>query len=162
MNDKMNEILAHVAVETFEGLAFMFGFPEDEDAGRSGEAMVVTRVHFRGPFSGRLIMAVSEQVARELTENMLGIEDGEEISSDDQLDALRETINVICGNLLPAIGGKEAVFDIDAPEAISDTKMVETDLRGDPTATSKLSIEDEPCHLFLFLDGDISETLSRL
>ena len=162
MNDKINKILAHVAVETFEGLAFMFGFPEDEDTGGSGDAMVVTQVSFRGPFSGRLVMAVSVQVAQELTENMLGIDDGEEISSDDQADALKETINVICGNLLPAIGGKEAVFDIDAPEAISDAKMAEKDLSGDPTAAAKLSIEDEPCHLFLFLDGDISETLNLL
>ncbi len=162
MNDKINEILTRVAVETFEGLAFMFGFPDDEEIGGSGDPMVVTQVCFRGPFSGRLAMAVSGQVAQELTENMLGIDDGEEITSDDQVDALRETINVICGNLLPAIGGKEAVFDIDAPEAVTDDEIAEKDLSGEPTAAAKLSIEDEPCHLFLFLDGDISETLNLL
>ena len=155
MNDKINEVLANVAVETFEGLAFMFGFPEDEENGGSDDAMVVTRVCFRGPFSGRLVMAVSRQVVQELTANMLGIDDGEEVASDDQADALRETINVICGNLLPAIGGKEAVFDIEMPGVITDDRAAEKDLNEDPTAAAKLSIEDEPCHLFLFLDGRI-------
>ena len=32
------------------------------------------------------------------------------------LDALGEIGNVICGNVLPALGGKEAVFDLSAPE----------------------------------------------
>ena len=66
-------------------------------------------------------MAVTQQTAQELTENMLGLDEGEaEISSDDQADALKETINVICGNLLPAIAGKDAVFDIQPPEILAD------------------------------------------
>jgi chemotaxis protein CheX len=163
MNDKISKILAGIASETFEGLAFMFGFPEEEETADSGESMVVTRVGFQGPFSGRMIMAVTRQTVQELTENMLGLDDGEaEISPDDQADALKETINVICGNLLPAIAGKDAVFDIQPPEILEDASSFEKTPHGEFMSVAKLSIDDEPCHLSLYIDGQNPEAFMKL
>jgi len=163
MNEKINKILEGIATETFEGLAFMFGFPEDDENAGSGETMIVSRVGFHGAFSGRLVMAVTRQTVQELTANMLGLDDGEgEISPDDQADALKETINVICGNLLPAIGGKDAVFDIHTPKILLDASSLETISEGKLVSIAKLSIDDEPCQLLLFIDGENPEAFVKL
>ncbi|OQY45218.1 MAG: hypothetical protein B6240_09075 [Desulfobacteraceae bacterium 4572_87] len=162
MNEKISKILAGIAAETFEGLAFMFGFPEEDENADSGESVVVTRVGFQGPFSGQIIMAVTQQTVQELTENMLGLDDGEDIHPDDQTDALKETINVICGNLLPAIAGKDAVFDIQPPEILADTSSVEKATHGEPVSVAKLSIDDEPCQLSLYIDGQNPEAFMKL
>ncbi|MCP4578349.1 MAG: chemotaxis protein CheX [Deltaproteobacteria bacterium] len=163
MNDKISKILGGIASETFEGLAFMFGFPEEDENAGSGESMVVTAVGFQGPFSGRMIMAVTQQTVEELTANMLGLDEGEgEISPDDQADALKETVNVICGNLLPAIAGKDAVFDIHPPEILADGSSLEETSHGKLVSVAKLSIDDEPCHLSLYIDGQNSEAFMKL
>lgn len=163
MNEKISKILAGIAAETFEGLAFMFGFPEEDENADSGESMIVTRVGFRGPFSGQMIMAVTQQTVQELTENMLGLDDGEaEISPDDQNDALKETTNVICGNLLPAIAGKDAVFDIQPPEILADGSSLEKTSHGEPMSVAKLSIDDEPCRLSLYIDEENPEAFMKL
>jgi CheY-specific phosphatase CheX len=163
MNEKISKILAGIAAETFEGLAFMFGFPEEDENADSGESVVVTRVGFHGPFSGNMIMTVTQQTVKELTENMLGLdEDDAEISPDDQADALKETVNVICGNLLPAIAGKDAVFDIQPPEILVDASSVEKTTHGEPVSVAKISIDDEPCHLSLYIDGQNPEAFMKL
>ena len=163
MNEKIGKILEKIVTETFEGLAFMFGFPEEDENAGAGESMIVTRVGFQGPFSGRMIMAVTQQTVEELTANMLGLDDGEaEISTADQADALKETINVVCGNLLPAIGGKEAVFDIHSPEILFDQTSLESMPDEGLVAGVKLSIDDEPCRLSLYIDGQIPEAFMKL
>jgi len=163
MNEKIRKILEKIVTETFEGLAFMFGFPEEDENAGSGESMIVTQVGFQGPFAGRMIMAVTRQTVQELTANMLGLDDGEEeISTADQADALKETINVICGNLLPAIGGKEAVFDIHSPEILSDQTSLESMPHEGLIAAVKLSIDDEPCRLSLYIEGQNPEAFMKL
>ncbi len=162
MNNKINAILEGIAAETFEGLAFMFGFPEEVENADQSESMMV-KVGFQGSFSGHLVMAVTRQTVQELTANMLGLDDGEgDISSEDLADALKETINVICGNLLPSIGGKDAVFDIHQPEILSDPSSLETSPGATLVSVAKLSIDDEPCQLSLFVDGQLPETIMNI
>ena len=161
MNEKINKILEGIAAETFEGLAFMFGFPEDIENAAPEENMIV-KVGFQGSFSGQLVMAVTRQTVRELTANMLGLDEDEgEISPDDQADALKETINVICGNLLPSIGGKDTVFDIHAPEILSDATSLEKIPDAERVSVAKLSIDDEPCQLSLFVHGHDAEAIMK-
>ena len=162
MNEKINKILEGIAAETFEGLAFMFGFPEDMENVTPDESMIV-KVGFQGSFSGQLVMAVTRQTVQELTANMLGLDDDEgEISSDDQADALKETINVICGNLLPSIGGKDTVFDIHAPEMLSDATSLEKIPDAKLVSVARLSIDDEPCRLSLFVDEQNADAIMKL
>ncbi len=86
---------------------------------KSGEitydSAVAASVSFAGPFSGNLIMVVSGQILPELTGNMLGVDDNAETTLEQRHDALKELINVICGNLLPTIAGKHSIFNVNAP-----------------------------------------------
>jgi chemotaxis protein CheY-P-specific phosphatase CheC len=154
MNRQNNEILSRVVAETLEQLAFLFSFPADGEAETAIDSGVAARVLFAGPFSGALVIIVSSQVLSELTANMLGVDGEDETTSEQKDDALKETINVICGNLLPAIAGKQAVFDIDAPEIITEDEeikgAVETHEGLPPTSEVILEIDGEPCRVCLF------------
>lgn len=155
MIEQLKEILSRVAGETLEKLAFMFSFPEDERGDMILDSAVATSISFAGPFSGRLVMTVSNQLLPELAGNMLGV-DNEETTLDQQHDAFKETINIICGNLLPAIAGKEVVFNIYAPAIITETEAIKKaiqDYGNEPASIVKLNIEERECDLFLFVDG---------
>jgi len=106
------DLLAKVAQETFETLAFMYSVHEqDSPAG----ATVTAEVSFRGPVHGRLILAVSDTMLSALGTNMLGFDDENLVDDAQQRDALKEVLNVICGNLLPMLYNQYDVFDVQAP-----------------------------------------------
>ena len=149
MNEEAKEILTTVTIETLKHLAFIFLSPEEENSGLMSESMAVC-IFFSGPISGRLVLKMSPVVVLELTANMLGI-DEDRVTTEQQYDAMKETINVICGNLLPAIGGNQTIFHIDVPEIVGN----ENDIEEKAEAVAKLSIDDEQCKLYLFVDGDL-------
>ncbi len=163
MSAELEAIMSQVAIDTLEKLAFMFAFSDEGEEGRPWDSMVAGSVSFTGPFSGTLVMAISIEVLQVLAANMLGLDDGEETTQDHRSDALKETINIICGNLLPAIAGDEVVFDIGVPGILpADQEMK----KGagipdglDPSAKVTLDLDEGQCVLFLFLDGEIPKDI---
>jgi CheY-specific phosphatase CheX len=110
--------LLTAATSTFESLALLFA---DVPAGAAQLATPLTHavvVAFSGPTSGALTVAVSDDVAVALAANMLGLSP-EAAAADPALrrDALGELANVVCGNVLPLVAGREAVFHLAAPAA---------------------------------------------
>ena len=159
MSAELEEKMSQVAIDTLEKLAFMFAFSHEGGADLPRDSTVSGSVSFTGPFSGTLAMAVSNVVLQELAANMLGLDDGDETTEDHRSDALQETMNVICGNLLPVIAGDEVVFDIGAPKVIpADQEMKKGAGIPDelaPSAKVNLDLDEGQCVLFLFLDGEI-------
>ena len=159
MSEQLKEILSRVAGETLEQLAFIFSLPEDERGCMILDSAVVAAfISFSGSFSGKLVMTVSNQLLPELAANMLGV-DEEETELNQQHDALKETINIICGNLLPSIAGNEVVFDIDAPVIITEVEAIKDVIKDNdnkPASLVKLNIEESECDLFLFIDGNFT------
>ena len=157
MKKGLEKILSTVAVETLEKLAFIFAFPDDERDIEQQEPAVVAWVSFSGFFSGTLAIKVSKQVLPEITANMLGVEGEEETTWVQQQDALKETINIICGNLLPAIAGKQRVFNIDTPMIIADGESMLPDDGRSPASIARLALDDGRCDLFLFISDPVPE-----
>ena len=154
MTHNRSEQLIEVAGETLEQLAFVFSFPDDTDPAAIWEADVTgARLTFRGPLQGELLMASSSAALPELTANMLGLEEGEVPPVDQQKDALKEALNVICGNLLPRIGGADAVFDIQAPEVVDAAaarKHVDDCRRNAAEwSSAALRLDEGECQLYL-------------
>jgi CheY-specific phosphatase CheX len=104
--------LAIAAAQAFEELGYFFVEHLDADAPalRDGAAAAV---EFSGPMRGTLVLSVGEGILPSLAANMLGAD----VAPDDamQLDALGELANVICGSVLPALGGPRAIFALAAP-----------------------------------------------
>jgi CheY-specific phosphatase CheX len=116
--------LLTAALSTFESLAMLWAEPCVPSAGpppRHAPTLAhAVRVAFTGPTTGALVLAVSDDVATALAASMLGL-DADAVQADVRLrqDALGEVANVICGNVLPLVAGRAAVFHLGAPEAIA-------------------------------------------
>lgn len=157
MNDKINHAISQVVSETIEKLVFMFASPYTPENSNEEDPDIGVRVSFNGPFSGTLGMKVAGEVLSEIAVNMLGVDNEDEISPEDQNDALKETINVLCGNILPVIGGKQAVFNIGAPELIPEGEDMKVKSGEKLISDVKLSLDEGRCDLVLFVKGEIPE-----
>ena len=159
MSEKIDNIILKVTAETLEKLVFMFASPYEPENSTEEDPDIGVSVSFTGPFSGTLGMKVSGKVLSEITVNMLGVDDEDEITIEDQNDALKETINILCGNILPAIAGKQAVFNIGAPEIIQEGEDIKENNGEELASDVKLSLDEGRCDLVLFVNGKIPEVV---
>lgn len=147
------------AVETMEKLAFLFSFPDDERMNAFPGPAIAAKVGFHGLFSGSLALRMSSSVLPELAVNMLGLDDEEETNLELHLDAFKELLNVICGNLLPALAGPEAEFSIEAPQIIGDDGIGEKIEFQQAASIVRLMLEDGFCDLIFFVEGKTPEDM---
>jgi CheY-specific phosphatase CheX len=164
MNSQLEPILYKIASKTLEQLAFLFSSPEEVNCCPNYDKVLVASISFTGHFSGTVRMMIYSEVLDELTENMLGVDDAAELTLDQKHDALKETINIVCGNLLPLIGGKRSLFSIGSPCLILDNdakkKAVKNCNEHPFSAVARLSIDDKLCSFFLLLDDDVKLDIS--
>ena len=110
---KLNDALAETSVGVLEDLCFVCPDPTDDGEPSSRVALTV-EVSFAGPVAGKLALRFLDVPREEIAAAMLG-ESADEVSESDLRDAMGEVANVICGQLLPRIGGSQAVFDLGPP-----------------------------------------------
>ena len=150
MTSEIDAILAREAADTLEKLAFIFTFveyaPEVEVPGG-----VTARVSFSGPFGGSLVLRITPAALPELAANMLGLDEGEPVADSQQHDALKETLNIICGNVLPAIAGTRAVFDLAPPDIVDVSAAPPA---GRLAGNALLALDEGLLQLWLHVDGD--------
>lgn len=146
----LDDVLAEVAAATLERLAFLFAAPAEGEPEPAAAPMLGARLEFRGPISGAIAIAMATPAAGELAANMLGLPDGEAPDEAARADALKELLNVICGNLLPAVAGETAEFSLGAPELAG---AEEDGPAGAPDAACRLQLDGGLCRIALRLDG---------
>jgi chemotaxis protein CheY-P-specific phosphatase CheC len=157
MEQQLKSILTAVANDTLEKLAFLFAFPDNKRINDSSDPALAGRIDFKGYFDGFLLMRISACVIPELANNMLGLADDAQISRAEQQDALKEMLNVICGNALPAIAGDQVEFNIQTPEILTPTQSVQLSQKGRPACTVRLTLEEGFCDLYFFIQGEFPE-----
>ncbi|SRR5690554_3510651 len=118
-----SDALLKSAHETFANLAFMFIMDESADVAEGRPPWLAVTVSFTGPLKGKLTMRVSSEVPAPLAANMLGLADDQTPTREQQLDALRELLNVICGNMLPLLAGSDEVFNVGAPDIVDSSHL---------------------------------------
>jgi CheY-specific phosphatase CheX len=111
----LSDVFSHV----LEQAAFMFAESAEkgdlpEAHGPCHEAMM----SFYGAMEGDLVLAATENTGRTIAANSMGV-DREELPDQAGQDALKELLNVTCGNLLIALAGEEPVFDLLPPVVCS-------------------------------------------
>ncbi len=113
--DKLEQVLFDFSVKTFEELAFFMPVPDEpEDADVSTK---MTLVRFSGFTDGGFYIKLPDSALPVLAQNILAEDD---IPIEQQLDALKEVANVICGNILPQLAGKDKQYRLSAPEIVDD------------------------------------------
>ena len=101
--------------QTLEALAFMFPLEEGEAAPPPASERVDASVRFEGPLCGTLAVSVPAELMGPLAANMLGLMEAGQASPEQRGDALRELLNVTCGNLLPELTSPADVYLIQQP-----------------------------------------------
>jgi len=151
MNNRLNDTLSSVAEEVFESLAFvLLAFEEEESSPPADATRTVASIAFAGAFEGMLFASVSDGLLPTIAANMLGLDFDEIPPQDVQRDALKELMNVTCGNLLPKVAGEEVVFDVGAAEVLPAGVMPATVGGQPPLAAARLHLEGGWADLALF------------
>lgn len=115
MNNNTKDVVWKVVKDVLERFAFMFA--DDPNSGEDTDwtdEYLHAVISFNGASRGRLSMAAPISLCTELAANVLGInpeENADEMAS----DALRELINIVCGELVVALFGNEMIFDLTVP-----------------------------------------------
>lgn len=140
----MEQALYQATILTFEELGFMFPTPDTDTWELEPEKSTATSVSFHGEFDGRLMLQIERGMLPTIAENMLG----EEIPLEEEMqhDVLCEITNVICGNVLPLIAGKQAVFKLNAPQFVH-----EMEIREEPSAVARFNLEEGRAEVLLFI-----------
>lgn len=116
MNKKTKAILSETFAGVLENLVFMFAESvEMDEVEISPSGMTGVRIDYSGPVSGTLEMFAPAGFAKSLAANMLGVEEADEEAEEKSKDALKETLNTICGQLLTSLAGEEPVFSLSTP-----------------------------------------------
>ena len=144
MQTDMQTALYQAAALTFEELGFLFP-NEDLEPGQQAAAIdgIVT-VDFQGPFNGSLVVRVCGELLPMIAANMLG--EMEPPSAELQQDVLGELGNVVCGNALPLIAGREVVFRLSPPCVNASAPAWEK-----AAAQTQVGLEEGRADVFLFV-----------
>ncbi len=158
MNPMLNHKLVEVTADTLEKLAFIFTFPAEEAPVIDEQSQEIVRVDFSGPFGGGMELSLPSSALGELAVNMLGAEEGEDLSPEQQRDALKELINVVCGNLLPILAGHAEEFNLRPPYLACSGSQA----WNDPAAVGYLILENGVCRVRMRLDRSPEQCLPAL
>ncbi len=133
--------------QVLEDYAFLFG--DVLEAGSAPAApgpYLRVAMDFEGPFKGSLALAVPKAFGVQVAANVLGLDMDDPQTESGAVDALKELLNVTCGNLLPAIAGDEPVFDLTVPEV---TTLSEDEWRATQILPDTIGFLVEECPVFL-------------
>jgi chemotaxis protein CheY-P-specific phosphatase CheC len=90
---------------------------EDDELDTGAQDMLRAEMQFSGAHSGKAVLAAQSDLCAEIAENMLGI-DEEDLNESSLEDALREILNMTCGQYLTSRWGEEEVFDLTVPNVV--------------------------------------------
>ena len=125
-------------------LAFMVS--DDEPAELPlGAVWLQCEISYGGPAGGTLCCWCTRDFAIQLAANLLGTEPDEGDAQVGAEDAVREFMNVLCGQVVTAWYGTEEIFNLSIP-TVRECIDIPTPPAGDPGTCCRLSISGEPFH----------------
>lgn len=146
------DLLERVSARVLEDAAFVFAMPREEPPPAPDEwAPVGVRLTFRGPFGGYCEIWAPPALAKILSANMLGVDEDTPDAQETYCDALKETLNILCGNLLTEMAGEDPVFDLKTPTVQERLEPLPTD---DSSVEIWLDADGHPILIRARIDDD--------
>jgi len=124
--------------------AFMFVDVVDKfnETGTGNSDYLHVMITFTGKTQGAISLTAPEGLCREMAANILGVDEGE-LNKQSGEDAIKELVNILCGELTVRLYGDKEVFNLTVPCLY----RVGWDKWREITADSesiKLYLEDKP------------------
>lgn len=111
-------------------------------------------ISYQGPVSGKLTCWCTRNFAIQLAANLLGADPENDEVLNQIGDALREFMNVVCGQFVTTMHGSGPVFDLTIPTATDCPSPPEFNAEGEDAACL-LSVSGEPFYcIYRPIDGD--------
>jgi hypothetical protein len=153
MSSDSRRIVARAFAGVLEKLSFQFAEPVESAAELTfGDVpYCVADMTFGGVMRGSLCLAVSRAATIEIAANMLGADSGDDKPRAQAEDALRELLNVTCGQILTDFAGERPMFTLSVPKTSAIDAQTLTELRSDP-ATIGFRTDGAPMLLRLRLE----------
>lgn len=126
--------------EVLANLAFMFTAQENPDEAGSADWMEAS-IEYRGPCTGRLRLHCTHDFSRLLAANLLGLDPEEPEAAAKADDALKELMNVLCGQFVTSAYGSDGVFNLSIPLITAEAPAPD------------MSLENSACLASAFVDG---------
>ncbi len=98
-------------------LAFVFPSEPDEDTPKPRYTLQA-RIAYSGAKSGMLRLRCDGRFASTIAANLLGLDPEDSAAEQARLDALKELLNVLAGNLVTELYGTEGLFELSIPEVV--------------------------------------------
>jgi CheY-specific phosphatase CheX len=150
------ELIDRTLLQTLETMAFMFGEAQAVPAA-TGESRtplgLLGEMRFDGHRSGRVAILIPRELAGEVATNLLGLDPGEPQSGEQLVDTVKELLNVVCGQLLTALEGDRAPFQLSIPR-ISEAGQEVWRARALQPDARHYRIEGQPVVLIFCMDGE--------
>lgn len=143
-------VLEGILSNVLQEQAFMFAEHFDGEPEIPAPPFMQARIHFAGPFDGYLGLVFPVDLSVELIANVLGLDPEEIDAEDDAADALKELLNVVCGQFLAAAFGQTLVFDLATP-SVTQIDAEGWQAQWTKRETTALLVEDEPVLFELLL-----------
>lgn len=142
MHEEIETAVFESAVRVFETSAFMSVYPW-EDGNELPMPDIAATMTFKGHSNGSLTLQLVTRVLDMLAENMLGEPPEGEDADEKRQDALKEVLNMICGNFLTQWAGENPVFELSPPTIVDINAPVSTE--GSAAPVSVLFNLEETC-----------------
>jgi CheY-specific phosphatase CheX len=151
MKTQIEKFLIESTVKTLEDLCFMYQDPELKDAQENLPLEAAAEVKYRSDdFTGKLLIETRGGLFSAIATNILSNDD---ISDQQKKDALGEIANIICGNVVPSLGGGGREYKIDPPTSLNKDDLLKEEWREEPVAGITLNFNDGRADIKLFVDG---------
>jgi len=155
MKQSYREFLGESLMEVLEQVAFLFPVPAETDKWNdlsiNNGSTLCFGITFEGPVTGRIFLLISEMLTKEIAANMLGIDEEDPDVQQKSIDATKEILNILCGNLLPKIYGKEPVFHLCTPYIIDEFENEEIEI----DSIDKISLDVDGNLISAFLKTEL-------
>jgi CheY-specific phosphatase CheX len=93
-------------------------FPDQAGAedvwGSDRPELLISKLDFSGPFSGRFLLYIPTDLARDLTASFLGTDDGQ-VAEEQVIGTVKEIVNMLAGSTFSAFD-QDAIFDLEIPK----------------------------------------------
>lgn len=151
MKTQIEKVLIESTVRTLEDLCFMYQEPELKDAQENLPLEAAAEVKYRSDdFTGKLLIETRGGLFSAIATNILSNDDP---ITQQKKDALGEIANIICGNIVPSLGGGGREYKIEPPRSLNKEDLLKEEWQEEPVAEITLNFNDGRADIKLFMDG---------
>lgn len=139
----LSEILFDGAKEVFETMVFMDMEKSDDPGEKPQGDLLLSSITFTGDAEGCFAICSSDDCAKAIAANMLGLETSEEISSDDISDAIGEVANMVMGSIKALLMDKVANINVSIPSVVRGQQLENCLGEGAQKISVMVNLQDE-------------------